>query len=130
MNVKIEAKEAFEVLGIEWIFKSDEPNRADFWEESIHRKERNRVELFKQAEDRNHHIALGINNYYDGGENTSSYMICIPKEEGFKTDGYKTVMIPKFTWAVFHADVKDHNDNCMISPLFNQAYSEWLPSSG
>ena len=58
-------------------------------------------------------------------------MIAIRYEKGFKTNGYKIVAIPKYTWAVFRADgLKDHGSDGKIHKLFNQAYSEWLPSSG
>ncbi len=128
MNWRIETKESFEVFGIEGIFKINE-SISDFWEEcSVNGS---RKELFKQAESHNHSSVYGVINYYDSGENTFPYMICILKEDELKTERYKIVQIPKLTWAVFRVEgLKDHGDDCQINNLFSQAYSEWLPSSG
>ena len=55
-------------------------------------------------------------------------MICTLKQEDCNTDGYKVAQIPKATWAVFRSDETDYMGG-KIPELFNQAYSEWLPSS-
>ena len=55
-------------------------------------------------------------------------MICFEVKEGLNTDGFKVVPIPKQTWAVFRADVKEYGDK--IPELFGRIYSEWFPSSG
>ena len=125
MNWRIEHKEAFEVFGMEKIFKNDElGNVPDFWEECA--AEGSLADLNKQS------VIYGIMGYCESGKNSVPYMICARKENSCGADGYKTVQIPGFTWAVFRVDgLKDHGDGqCQIPLLFNRAYSEWLPSSG
>lgn len=128
MNWRIEQKEAFEVFGIEKLFGKEKV--SEFWDECA--ADGSRIELFKQAELLKQPAAYGLIGYNENVQNSMSYMICILKEDGCKTDGYKIIQVPKLTWAIFHVNgLKDHGDDqCQIGKLFNRAYSEWLPSSG
>lgn len=121
MNCRIEQKEAFEVYGIEKIFKNDDlGNVSDFWDEC---HANGSLEKLPEL-----HGIVGYNEY---DENTVPYMICAFKRMESKTDGYKVVQVPKYTWAIFRYDGLDnHGEQCQIPQLFNQAYSEWLPTSG
>lgn len=121
MNCRIEQKEAFEVYGVEKIFHSEDLGKvSEFWEEC---KADGSIENLPET-----HGIVG----YNQNENKVPYMICAFKKEASNTDGYKVIQVPEFTWAIFHYDgLKDHHDDqCQIPHLFNQAYSEWLPSSG
>ncbi|MEA4823707.1 MAG: effector binding domain-containing protein [Clostridiaceae bacterium] len=55
-------------------------------------------------------------------------MIARYRNENSKTDGFKVVTLPKQTWAVFRADVKDYGEK--IPELFGRIYSEWISTSG
>ena len=128
MSWKIEQKEAFEVLGIEKVFANETESTSAFWEGT--RVDGSRVRLFKQEEDRNQEAVYGIINHFDTGKGTFPYMIAIRYENDMDTNGYTISQIPKHTWAIFRADVKDHGDSeIKIGQLFH-AFSEWLPSSG
>ncbi len=140
MNWRIEQKEAFEVFGIEHIFKNDETGKVpDFWTEC--HKNGSYEKLFDDAggvrkPDGHGYprkdgacVINAICGYCEPGDDTFPYMICALKKDGCKTDGYKVAQVPKTTWAVFRSEESD-NIGIHIPQLFNRAYSEWLPSSG
>lgn len=140
MNWRIEEKEAFEVFGIERIFGNYETNKVpDFWTEC--HQNGSYEKLFDDAGGTRYPDGHGypredgsciinaICGYCEPGENIFPYMLYALKDEKSKTDGYKIVQIPKCTWAIFRSGELD-NIGLEIPHLFNQAYSEWLPSSG
>ncbi|MDR0288227.1 MAG: AraC family transcriptional regulator [Clostridiales bacterium] len=139
MNWRIEEKEAFEVFGIEKVFKNDETGKVpDFWTEC--HKNGSYEKLINDAgtcQPSGQGFAFGdgacvinaVCGYCEPGEDIFPYMLCALKKTGSKTDGYKTVQIPKTTWAVFRSD-ESSSIGVAIPTLFNRAYSEWLPSSG
>ena len=125
MNWRIEEREAFEVFGIEKMFEAGETNDVPaFWDET--RDDGSRIELAERA------AGLPGPNAICGatrpGSNCFPYMICFEVKDNLDTDGFKTVSIPKHTWAVFRADVKEYGEK--IPELFGRIYSEWFPSSG
>ena len=134
MNWRIEEKEAFEVFGIERVFKDDETSKVpNFWDE-LHQNGKY-DKLIKDASDKKGVFGSGVCTInavcgeHEEGSGIFPYMLFAVKTDGSKTDGYKTVTVPKATWAVFRAnDVKYIGSE--ISSLFQRAYSEWLPSSG
>lgn len=140
MNWRIEEKEAFEVFGIEKIFSNEETNKVpDFWTEC--HQNGSYEKLFDDAGGirypdghgypRNDGTCMinAVCGYCEPGENIFPYMICALNDDNCKTDGYKIAQIPKTTWAIFRSGEMD-NIGLEIPRLFNQAYSEWLPSSG
>jgi AraC family transcriptional regulator len=133
MNWRIEQKEEFDIFGIERIFLNDDVGKIpDFWEEC--HKNGSYERLFNDAGGiRGSKGTCAINaicGHIEPGVNEFPYMLFAEKKDGCKTDGYKTIKIPKHTWAVFRVDgLKDHTD-CQVPRLFQRAYSEWLPSSG
>ena len=135
MNWRIEKKEAFEVFGIERIFRNDETNKVPgFWDEC--HQNGSYEKLFDDAGGIRSNppkkglcVINAVCGYCEPGENIFPYMICALKKDGCKTAGYKIAQIPKTTWAVFRSDDSD-SIGIHIPQLFNRAYSEWLPSSG
>ena len=126
MNWRIEEREAFEVFGIERYFANDESGDIPaFWDET--RDDGSRIKLVERADG---YGPMAICGHIDDNAKEFPYMICCEVKTGCDTTGFKTVKIPKATWAVFRATgMKDHA-NCQIPDLFHRAYSEWLPSSG
>ena len=130
MNWRIEEKEAFEVFGIERIFKNDETSKVpELWS-----AERYNKLVYAAGGDPNNEkpgisIVNAICDYYETGEDTFPYMLCAFKKDGSKTDGYKIVQIPKTTWAIFRSEEVDRRGTNILN-LYQRAYSEWLPSSG
>ena len=140
MNWRIEEKGAFEVFGIERIFKNDETGKVPgFWDECQQNGSYER--LFDAAggvrdpdgrgyprEDGSCVIGAVCGHVDIPGDDSFPYMICALKKTDSNTDGFKMVKIPKTTWAVFRAET--NHIGCEIPKLFQRAYSEWLPSSG
>ena len=137
MNWRIEQREAFEVFGIERIFKGDDVNKVpDFWAEL---QQNGEYDKLLEAGDGGtigwpfSEGACTINavvGRHEPGGGVMPYMLCVLKREDSDTDGYTVSQIPAATWAVFREEgMTDHND-CQIPKLFQRAYSEWLPSSG
>jgi AraC family transcriptional regulator len=131
MNWRIEEREAFEVFGVEKIFKNDETGKVPgFWDELHKSGEYER--LFQAAGakpfDNGMCCINAVCGYCEPGENTFPYMICALRKPDSDTTGFKIAQIPKTTWAVFRGETK--NIGLAIPELFRRAYSEWLPSSG
>jgi AraC family transcriptional regulator len=131
MNWRIEEREAFEVFGIERIYRNNEQGKVpQFWTDIEASGEC--VKLVGAAGgvvESGKMRLFAVCGYFEPGENTFPYMICAEKTPDCGTDGYKTARIPKTAWAVFKSDILDRW-GVEIPALFNRAYSEWLPSSG
>ena len=132
MNWRIEEREAFEVFGIERIFKNDENDKVPgLWDESFENGEYER--LYKAAGAKNgedgKHCINAVCGYFESGDDSFPYMLCALKMPDSDTNGFQVAQIPKTTWAVFRSDKSDYI-GLAIPELFNRAYSEWLPSSG
>ena len=132
MNWRIEEKEAFEVFGIERIFKNAETDKVSrFWDECFKNGEYERLHQAanaKRGEDGKHCIHA-VCGFCEPGDDSFPYMICALKKSDSGIDGFKPAQIPKNTWAVFRSGKSDHM-GIAIPELFNRAYSEWMPSSG
>jgi len=142
MNWRIEEREAFEVFGLEGIFRNDNTGAiAHFWDKCLNNGSYRR--LFDAAGGRRNAEGQGlpradessvlnaICSYREIDGETFPYMIFAIKAPGSKTEDFTTVAIPKFTWAVFKSD-KFTPDKVgeEIPNLYSRAYSEWLPTSG
>jgi len=134
MNWRIEETEAYEVFGIEKLFRHGGDVPA-FWTECHEKGLYHR--LFTDAggigdPDRESPGVSLVNAIcgYDGMDGEQFlYMICATVREDCRTEGYRVVRVPKSTWAVFRGEEADH-PGPQIGGLFNRALSEWLPSSG
>jgi len=139
MNYRIEKKEAFQVFGIEGIFKSDESGEhprtpADLWDDCHANGAHGRLEqnagklpsFVPQDLCKVHAIC----SYKDVPAGEFPYMLCAFRGEGSQTDGYTVVDVPAHTWAVFPSE-KFSWDDCgtVIESLYKRFFSEWLPTS-
>ena len=128
MNWRIEEREAFEVFGIEKIFKNDETDKIPaFWDET--RDDGRRIRLTEEGERNGCTVIMAICGHIDESADEFPYMICFEVITGCNTTGFKVVKIPKATWVVFRAEGMKGHSNCQIPELFHTAYSEWFPSS-
>ena len=132
MNWRIEEKEAFEVFGIERIFKNDENGRVPgLWDESFANGEYERLYQAagaKKGEDGKHCINA-VCGYCESGDDSFPYMLYALKKPDSDTTGFRVAQIPKTTWAVFRSGATKHMGTEILE-MYNRAYSEWLPSSG
>ena len=132
MNWRIEEREAFEVFGIERVFKNDENDKVPgLWDASF---ENGEYERLRKAAGTNNgedgkHCINAVCGYFETGHDSFPYMLCALKKPDSDTDGFRIVQIPKTTWAVFRSDKTDHMGTEILK-MYNRAYSEWLPSSG
>ena len=133
MNWRIEEKEAFEVFGIERIFGNDEVAKVPhFWDEMIKNGEYDK--LYRAAgakrDDSGMKCINAVCGYNEVKGDKFPYMIFAFKKPDSVTDGYKTVTIPKTTWAVFKSEKHSIEEtDTVIKALFDGAYQQWLPSS-
>jgi len=145
MDYRIETKEAFQVFGIEDVFKTEAGilNTAD---EALHRKPSDLWDechangayekLFADAGD----IPVFINDnlckvhavcdYRETDAGTFPYMLCAFRSSNSNVDGYTMVDIPAHTWAIFPTE-KFKWDDCgtVLGLLYKRIFSEWLPTS-
>ncbi|GHU36889.1 putative HTH-type transcriptional regulator YdeE [Clostridia bacterium] len=132
MNWRIEEREAFEVFGIERMYKNDETELVpELWTETKQNGEQEKLfaatgEIMPQSGEM---PLKGICGYCEPGDHIFPYMIGAFLTKKCKTESYKIFKIPKATWAVFRSESLPHF-GIAIPELFNRAYSEWLPSSG
>jgi len=132
MNWRIEEKEAFEVFGIERIFRNDETGKVPgLWDESFSNGEYERLHKAACAEKGadGRHCVNAVCGYFEPGENSFPYMLCVLKRPDSDTRGFQVAQIPRATWAVFRSEKSDHMGTEILG-LYNRAHSEWMPSSG
>jgi AraC family transcriptional regulator len=132
MNWRIEEREAFEVFGVERVFRSDEQNKVpDFWTEIQKSGEYGRLYQAAGAKssDDGKHCINAVCGYCETYGDSFPYMICAQKKPDSDIGDFRVAQIPKTTWAVFRSG-KTNSIGAEIPTLFTHAYSEWLPSSG
>ena len=147
MNWRIEEKETFEVFGIEKIV--EQGNGGILWDECFQNGSYDKLfndaggilqpNEFGYPREDGACVIQAIAGYHEGsdcltyagyneGEDVP-YMLCALLKPGIDTSGYTVVQIPKATCAVFRSKTVDWAGG-ELPGLFNQIYTEWLPTSG
>lgn len=126
INWRIEEREAFEVFGIEEIFRNDETDKiAGFWDECIANGSYERLSNISGDSPN------AICSYREIDGDTFPYMIFAQKRPDIDAKGFTAITIPKTTWAVFKSGIFTPDKTGEEIPnLYGRAYSEWLPTSG
>ena len=139
MDYRIETKEAFQVFGIEGVFRSDwtgEPpvNPSELWQQCHANGEY--VKLTENAGDLPDFVnkdmckVHGICSYRKTPEGTFPYMICAFRSPSSRVDGYTVIDIPSYTWAIFPSKKFRWSEfNEVIETLYKRFFSEWLPTA-
>jgi len=147
MEYRIEAKEAFQVFGIEEVFKmeagmtdsdvtTEEALRkpSDLWDDchanGAYEKlasDSGGLPSFISSELCNVHAVC---DYRETEAGTFPYMLCAFRTPNSKTEGYLVADVPAHTWAIFPTG-KFAWDDCgkVLGSLYKRIFSEWLPSS-
>ena len=127
MNWRIEERQAFEVFGVERVFRNDETGKiSKFWDESNDNGDCERI-----AQRTGRGDLMGFCGYMEAGADRFPYMICQFAGEGRDTAGFVVAQVPAVTWAIFRSGEKKKPPKGKEVPgLFQRAYTEWLPSSG
>jgi len=126
MNWRIEEKEAFEVFGIERVFRNDETGKIPaFWDEAYVDGSCQRLAAQAGRSD-----TMGFCGYVDDQADAFPYMICVVNGPGCDTAGFTVAQVPAVTWAIFRSgELAANAYGREIPGLFQRAYSEWLPTS-
>ena len=139
MNYRIEKKDAFQVFGIEGIFKTDESGGhpktpADLWSDchanGAFTKLNTDAGTLPAFVGQNLCNVHAICSYKEVGADEFPYMICAFTGEGSRTGGYTVLDVPAHTWAVFPSEKFDWDDfDTVIESLYKRFFAEWLPTS-
>lgn len=139
MDYRIETKEAFQVFGIEGIFKTDwseaYPNNPQgFWDQNyangMYDKLASDSGDLPQFVSQNLSKVHGICDYKQTEPGTFAYMHCAFRSKNSKTDGYTVVDIPAHTWVIIPSE-KFKWDKVIevFNNLNKRFYSEWLQTA-
>jgi len=140
MDYRIETKEAFQVFGIEGIFKLDgsgisPKTPSELWdkchEDGAYEKlvqDAGELPAFIKGDFCKVHAVC---SYKETTADSFPYMLCAFRSPSSCVDGYAVVDIPAHTWAVFLSDKFIWDDiGTVIESLYKRVFSEWLPTSG
>ncbi|MCL1878289.1 MAG: AraC family transcriptional regulator [Defluviitaleaceae bacterium] len=145
MDYRIETKEAFQVFGIEDVFRvtggihgegfdASERKPSDLWDEGFANGANDKLEA--NAGDLPSFVGKGLGkihaicDYRQTEPGTFPYMLCAFKTQNSKTEGYTIADIPSHTWAIFPSEKHEWKDlGETISSLYKRIFSEWLPTS-
>jgi len=140
MDYRIESKEAFQVFGIEGVFKTDESGPApqkpsDLWDDC---HANGAYEKLAAAAGSPPQAIINpelcgvhaVCSYKDTGVDSFPYMLCAFRGNGSKVDGFTVVDIPSHTWAIFPSERFAWGDiGTVIEGLYKRFFSEWLPTA-
>ena len=145
MDYRIETKEAFQVFGIEGVFRSDGMFRYDgtgnppktpheLWDQSMANGEYDR--LAENAGEvpavvgKNSCKVHGICDYRKTPADTFPYMLCAFRGKDSNMSRYTVADIPAYTWAIFPSQPFDWKDiGSVIDALYKNFFSGWLPTA-
>lgn len=140
MDYRIESKEAFQMFGIEKVFKTEgneefPRNPHELWDQCRSNGEYNR--LMENAGELppflNEDLCKihGTCGYKNTGKESFPYLLCAFVGKSSKMDGYTVVDIPAQTWAIFPSGKFRWNQVVdVINSMNKRIFSEWLPTSG
>ncbi len=129
MNYRIEEKEPFEIFGLE--LKTTVVNGQcykdipEFWSTC---GQDGRCQALVQAAGKKVGELLDAGVTYSHNPNGDmSYMLGCMKQDQFVSPEYKTLAIPKQTWAIFQTEWKSDSDDEKLHEVWGRIYSEWFP---
>ena len=139
MDYRIEKKDAFQVFGIEGIFRTDESGEhprtpANLWEDSHASGAIIKLDadagMLPAFVPQNLDSVHAICSYKDVAPGKFPYMICAFKGDDSQTQGYTVLEVPAHTWAVFPSGKYKWEDfDTIIESLYKRFFTEWLPTS-
>jgi len=139
MDYRIETKEAFQVFGIEGIFKTDASGPSPstpsaLWDQCHENGEYKRLEA--NAGDLPAFVGKdlckvhGICSYKETDVDSFPYMLGAFRSHNSNAKGFTVVDIPAHTWAIFPSVRFDWGDfPTVIENLYKRFFTEWLPTS-
>ncbi len=139
LDYRIETKEAFQVFGIEGVFRTDSSGEDpktphDLWEQCHANGAYER--LAKDAGQLPDFInsdlckVHGVCSYRKTPSDSFPYMLCAFRSASSRVEGYTLVDIPSYTWAIFPSHKFDWQEfGMVIDSLYKRFFSEWLPTA-
>jgi len=139
MDYRIQTKEAFQVFGIEGVFRTDETGEApqlpsELWElchsnGEIEKLEQNSGDLLGFLSG-NLNKVHAICSYRKTPNDQFPYMICAFRSPNSRVEGYTVIDVPSYTWAIFPSPKYDWADfDDVIENLYKRFFAEWLPTA-
>ena len=145
MDYRIETKEAFQVFGIEDVFKvvdgihgdgfgASDRKPSDLWDEGFANGANDKLEAdsgeLPAFVPQNMGKIHAVCDYRETETGTFPYMLCAFMGANSKTEGYTIADIPAHTWAIFPSEKHPWSElGNTISSLYKRIFSEWLPTS-
>ena len=129
MNYRIEEKEPFEVFGLE--LKTTVVNGQcykdipEYWM-ACGQDGRGQALLQTAGKKTGEVIDAGV-TYDHNANGDMSYMVGCIKKDQMVSPEYKTLTIPKQTWAIFQTEWKSEDDDEKLHEVWGRIYSEWFP---
>lgn len=139
MDYRIENKNAFQVFGIEGVFRIDEGGEhprtpADLWADchangAITKLDEDAGKL-PSFVGQNLDSVHAICSYKEVRVGEFPYMICAFKGKDSQIGGYTVLDVPAHTWAIFPSGKFNwDNFDTVIESLYKRFFAEWLPTS-
>lgn len=134
MNYRIETKPAFQVYGVEGVFKEEDASSTipKFWTKFCENGDCDKIlnSLGIDLTSTNGYGPHAVCGYSETGNRTFPYMICVFKTPEAKTDGYKVIDVPEATWAIFTSEKHERNKVTKVTQSLNRRiYTEWFPNN-
>jgi AraC family transcriptional regulator len=145
MDYRIETKEAFQVFGIEDVFKivdgihgegfdASERKPSDLWDEGFANGANDKLEAasgdLPAFVNKNMGKIHAVCDYRKTEPGTFPYMLCAFRSPNSNTEGYTIADISAHTWAIFPSERCAWSDfGKTIEALYKRVFSEWLPTS-
>ena len=138
----METKEAFQIFGVEGVFKTDCTDGSgtypctphEFWDQN--HANGTYEKLAADAGDLPAFVGQdlckvrGVCDYKETGPGTFAYMQCAFRSQNSRTEGYAVVDIPARTWVIFPSERFSWDQVVtVINDLYKRFYSEWLPAA-
>lgn len=134
MNYRIETKTAFQVYGVEGVFKEEDASSTipKFWTKFCEKDycEKMLDSLGIDLASCTGYGPHAVCGYREIGDRTFPYMICVFKTPEAKTDGYNVVDVPESTWAIFTSEKHERDEVTKVTQNLNRRiYTEWFPNN-
>lgn len=138
MNVRIENKKSFKMIGVEKIISmlngENFKEVPSFWQECFRNDTVDKLDaLGKDAPHPGGEGLFPVNAimcYEDSGKDTFPYLIGTFMPEKDIPEGYKVVEIQETLWAIFTTEkYKQPNTTNAVQDVWKAIYSEWFPAN-
>jgi len=130
VSVRIESKEAFNVIGIKtWIPETDNNAFGEFWERCHKEGDAERIKKFNKNKENSctKSVILGLSCTEKDPYNRSFYFYIAAETDEISDQGkYEVYKVAPYEWAIFSSNGNDIN---ALMECEMYAWKEWLPDN-